>query len=518
VNPVVALLLFGVFAVPWATGADPRFGGGELVETIRADTIPPDTVPGESIRDVMASIPVPALQFSPPRATETSVSGVPLFHIEDRSLPLVRLMARFERGYGHLDREWFGAATLLPLLLRGGGSVGHSPDSVEVMMEGLAAETTFGGSGTSTTSSLDVVKPRLGAAAALWTRLLTHPDFEANAVENRRGREVEGLLRADEDPGRLAVVRFNRLMFGDHFIGWDLAPEDLTPERVNPERLERVAASLLCRDRLVLGAVGALTEEEAKEVLRPLVEGLPPCAELGTPPAPPSIRPGPQVVLVPHPTQQSVIVMGKGSTVVRDTTQRYFAAQVANSILGGGGFSSRILARVRTEEGLAYGASSFWTIPSRGPGVIGAMTRTGGDRTVEAMEVLSEVLEDAGERPPTPDEVATVVDQVVHSFVFGFETPDQIVSRSMSLRSQGLTQDWLMQYTRGIAAVEPEQIGAVLAQELRTDELVILVVGDPSLFDEGLSEWGPVTRWDLEDEPPAWLRPSGPRGSPRSLR
>lgn len=507
-NATLALSLLGALALPPAYGAD----------AVPPPPTPADTVPTGSIRDAIAAISVPTLEFAPPRATETSLEGVPLFHLEDRSLPLVRLIARFERGYGHLDREWFGAATVLPLLLRGGGTAGLTPDSVEILMEGLAAETTFGGSGTSTTSSLDVLQPRLPAAAALWTQLLANPGFEANAVENRRGRELEGLLRTGEDPGRLAVIRFNRLMFGEHFIGWELAAEDLTPQRVNPERLERVAESLMCRDRLVLGAVGALTEEEATEVLRPLVEGLRPCPELGPPPSPPSIRPGPQVILVPHPTPQSVIVMGRGSTVVRDTTERYFAAQVANSILGGGGFSSRVLERVRTEEGLAYGASSFWTIPTRGAGVIGAMTRTGGHRTVEAMEVLAEVLEDAGAQPPARTEVATVVDQVVNSFVFGFETPDQIVSRSISLKSQGLTQDWLTQYMKGIAAVEPRHVASVWTQELRTGDLVILVVGDPSLFDGDLSGWGAVTRWDPGEGPPDWISPSGPRGSPRSLR
>ncbi len=477
----------------------------------------PDTIPGAGIRELLETIPVRPLQFAPPRPTEVDVDGVPLFHLRDPSLPLVKLFARFETGYGHLDREWFGAATVLPLLLRAGGAAELPPDSVEIVLEGLAAETTFGGSGTSLTTSLDVPRDRLPEAVGVWSEMLVRPAFEPAAVENRREVEMEVLRRTPEDLGRLAVIRFNRLMFGDHFIGWELSPEDLMPERVNQDRLRRLSRMVLCRDRLVLGASGDLTLEEAEEALRPLVARLPPCPSLGPRP-PPVLRPGPQIVLVPQPGEQSIIVMGKGSSVRRDTTRAYFAAQVGNSLLGGG-FSSRLVERVRTREGLAYGASSFWTIPPGGAGVIGAMTRTRGERTVEALSVLEDVLDESRGAAPTATEIATVVDQVVHGFVFAFETPDVMVSRRMSLRSQGLPPDWPERYVAGIAAVEARDVASVTANELRPDRMVVLVVGDPEVFDvEALAARGPVQVWRQGEEAPPPVTPSGPRGSPRSPR
>jgi zinc protease len=36
----------------------------------------------------------------------------------------------------------------------------------------------------------------------------------------------------------------------------------------------------------------------------------------------------------------------------------YFAVVIMNDILGGGGFTSRIMSRVRSDEGLAYDAHS----------------------------------------------------------------------------------------------------------------------------------------------------------------
>jgi zinc protease len=208
--------------------------------------------------------------------------------------------------------------------------------------------------------------------------------------------------------------------------------------------------------------------------------------------------------------------LGKESSVRRDTTRAYFAAQVGNSILGGG-FSSRLVERVRTREGLAYGASSFWTIPPGGAGVIGAMTRTRGERTVEALEVLTDVLQESRGAAPDATEIATVVDQVVHGFVFGFETPDVVVSRRMSLRSQGLPADWPERYVAGIESVEAGDVASVTAAELLPERMVVLVVGDPDLFDEdALAERGPVQVWRLDEDAPPGVIPSGRRGSRRS--
>ena len=54
---------------------------------------------------------------------------------------------------------------------------------------------------------------------------------------------------------------------------------------------------------------------------------------------------------------QSVVVFGHGGLERHDPD--YYAGYVANYILGGGGFSSRLLEEVREKRGLAYSAYSY---------------------------------------------------------------------------------------------------------------------------------------------------------------
>ena len=91
------------------------------------------------------------------------------------------------------------------------------------------------------------------------------------------------------------------------------------------------------------------------------------------------------------------------------------------------------------------------------------------------------------------------VDEIVNGFVFNFESPGQIVARRMALLADGLPDDWLQRYLAGIQKVSPEDIRDVFARNVRPDDMVILVLGDPTKLDEPLDSLGPVTELTVED-------------------
>jgi zinc protease len=171
----------------------------------------------------------------------------------------------------------------------------------------------------------------------------------------------------------------------------------------------------------------------------------------------------------------------------------YYAAMIGNAILGAGGFSSRLVGRVRTEEGYAYSAASLWTTPSRYDGIVGATTRTRPENVVPAIEAILETMWELRETPPSADEVDTTVEGIVNGFVFNFDTPGQIVSRTMYYVQQDLPADWLERYWQGVQRVTPEGVRDVFREHLRLDEMTILVVGDPARIGrDALATLGPV--------------------------
>jgi zinc protease len=438
------------------------------------------------------------VDFHPPIPRIEHVAGVPVLFIEDHSFPLVTLFARFKGGYGQFPRTEYAAGSALPTLLRYGGTTTLPPDSVDELLEYFAIQTSFGGAGESVVSSMNTLTSHLDTAVWIWGDMLRHPGFDSTQVEVWRGQELEGVRRRGDDPQRLAFTEFNRLLYGNHPIGWQMQDSDLTADRLAPTVLRQLHADIVCPGNLTLGATG----DVSWDVLRPLVErllaGWSACAE-PLPPSPvPDIRREAGVFIIPRKLEQSVIVLAHPTDVHLSLNRDYFSAQIGNAILGGGGFSSRIMEQVRTEEGYAYSASSLWTTPRRYDGLVGAVTRTSPEKTVAAIKLILKIMEEMRDAPPTNGEVTTAVDQQVNGFVFNFEDPAQIVSRRMFYLAQDLPEDWLERYLKGIQDVTPRSVNQVFRRYLHPERMTILIVGDPDRIGrDSLASLGPVTILDV---------------------
>jgi predicted Zn-dependent peptidase len=449
-------------------------------------------VPGG--REAAERLEFPPLRFQAPAPEIHEVEGVSVLYLEDHTVPLVTLFARFKGGYSLFDRSLYAAASALPALLRYGGTETLPPDSVDAALEFYALQTTFGGGGETVFSSLNTLSQHLGPALDLWFGMLRHPRFDTTQVEVWRGRELENVRRRPDDPQRLAFSAFNRLLYGDHPVGWEMAEADLEPGDLAPGRLREAQGRILCPEHLILGVTGDVPWKEIEPRLRRLLVGWPACTvPLPEYPAP-EIRRGGGVFLIPREIEQSILVMAHPTDVHLGDGSDYFSAQIGNSILGSGGFSSRLMARLRTEEGFAYSASSIWTMPRRYDGIVGAVTRTRPENSVAALRLILDIMQEMRREEPTTVEVGTAVDQIVNGFVFNFETMAQIVSRRMFYLAQDLPDDWLEQYVSGVEAVTPSSVRQVLRDKLRPDDMTILVVGDPDRIGrEALARLGPVT-------------------------
>ena len=288
------------------------------------------------------------------------------------------------------------------------------------------------------------------------------------------------------------------LLYGDHPIGWEMEDTDLSPELLSSQSLAELHRRVVCRENLVLGLTGDMRWQDFRPLLEAFVRSLPAC-EGTVPPSPiPDIREEPGVYLIEKDLEQSVIVMAHTTDVRLADDSSYYSATIGNSILGGGGFSSRILSRVRTEAGFAYSASSLWTMPRRYDGLLGAITRTSPENTIPAIELILETMEGLRTAPPEAGEVQTAVERIVNGFVFNFETPGRIVSRTMFYLAQDLPSDWLERYLNGIQRVTAEGIHDAFARHLRPAEMMILIVGDPDRIGrDAIAALGPVTVLDI---------------------
>ena len=467
----------------------------------------------------MESLEFPPLAFDPPEADEYEVEGVSVFHLHDPTLPLADVQLRIVGGVSHFSREELAVVSALPSILRAGGTRDLSPDSINRRVDLLALELSFSGSGQATSIGMNSLTQTLEPALELLRDILVEPGFDSDALEVWRGQASDRIRRREDNPTNLAFSEFNRLMYGDHPGGWVMTEEDLSLDRLSVDRLRTVHEALFCTDRLILGVSGDLSWEEAEPLIRRFLGPWPECdRELSEPPTP-TIRQDAGLFILQKEIDQSTVIMAETAGVRQEDSSEYFSAQIANHVLGAGGFTSRILSSVRTEEGLAYGASSIWTTPVRYDGLVGALTATAAGTTLEATELLISVLQDLRDSPPSATEVRHAIEEITNGYVFAFESPSRIVSRQMLAAAEGLPDRWLSRYVEGLQEVTPRDVEDVVAEHVNPSRLTILLVGDPRRFDPGLNAFGPVYELFPDGTYEPWVSPpDAPSGSPRSPR
>ena len=476
--------------------------------------VPCGAVGQESVRERIADLRFPELRFTPTEPRTETVRGVPVYFIEDDQLPLVNFYAVFKGGVRNLARDHFAAATAMPGLLRRGGTASLPPDSVDHRIESLALAMSFGQGGGSASASVNFLSDQLNEAVSLWAEMLREPRFDSVQVELWRETEMERIRRRNDDPASLAYARFNRIMYGDHPVGWEMTLGDLEPTDLAEEKLRFVHDAVICPENMALGVAGNVDWDRASALLERMLSRWPPCSgELLEDPVP-AIRAEPGVLVIHKEIEQSVVILAHSTSLRQGDTPAWFASRIGNSIVGASGLSSRLNTEVRTREGLAYGASSLWTTSRKNDGLIGAVTRTRPESTLEAARLLLDVLGSMREAAPSEAEVSHVVDEAVNGFVFNFGTPSQVVARGMTYRILDLPPDWLERYVRGIQRVTPNAVLDVFRAELEPSRMTFLLLGDTTRFDGSPSELGGVTV--LEEAPPPVREPSPPRGSPRS--
>jgi len=167
----------------------------------------------------------------------------------------------------------------------------------------------------------------------------------------------------------------------------------------------------------------------------------------------------------------------------------FYAFTILDFIIGSGGFSSRIFSAVRSNEGLAYSAGSFYKARAN-YGVFGTYAITKTASTIQAIQLINDILKDVAGGSVSQSELDSAKKSILNSFIFSFVQPSQIASQQMSIAFEKLPADFLSSYRKRIEAVSRTDLKRVAARALNEKRRMTLIVGDVDQFGKIPEEWG----------------------------
>jgi zinc protease len=206
-------------------------------------------------------------------------------------------------------------------------------------------------------------------------------------------------------------------------------------------------------------------------------------------PAP--VRPAGRTIIAvnkPDLTQSQIRV---GLLGIKRKDKQYIPFKVMNYIFGGGGFSSRLMQRIRADKGYTYGInSSFQAGHIAGPFIISTFTPT--TTTVPVIEEIVQVMEEFIAEGAHPQELEEAKNFFRGSFPLTLETPGQMAGELLKLELYDVPFDYLSSYPEAIGKVTLDEINSLAASYLLPENLITVVVGRIEDLVEPLRRWGKV--------------------------
>jgi len=464
------------------------------------------------------------LDFEPPAAERyrhTLSNGVVVFVVEEHTLPLVSMSVTVRTG-SYLDpdgRE--GLASLTGSQMRAGGTATLSAADFDEEAAFLAAEISSSIGGTSGRASFDSLTKDLDATLNLFFDMLRSPGFDQSRLDLAKSQTLQGMERRNDSTRSIERREWGRLMRGDtHF---SVRPTTrLSIESITSEDLIAFHERCYHPGAFIFSVSGDVTPGEILPKLEAHMADWPIKTDPVAPVPEPSheLSPGIYTVAKSDVNQGRVSIGHLGTR--RDNPDRY-ALLVMNDILGGGGFTSRLLTRIRSDEGLAYSTSSSFGMGTYYDGLFRVSVQSGSETVARTASIVLEEIDRMRDSQVTATELRTSKASFIETFTRNFSSASSTANLFASDEYTGRDQEYLVHYRDRIGAVTGDDVARVARQYLNPDQLVILITGDIATIEQGDSDnpeysldrlsSGSITRIPLPD-PFTMEYPSQPSSQP----
>ena len=445
------------------------------------------------------SMTFPPVEFAPPEPSRVVLdNGLVVYLLEDHELPLVNLSAMMRTGGWLEAQDKIGLAALTGSVMRSGGGGGRTAEQVDEELEQFAIELSMSIGRHSGAASLDVLSKDLERGLKIFAGLLRQPAFEAPRVELAKLQAIEGIRRRQDHPGSIVGREFLKQLYGpEHPSARESTIESI--KGITRDDLVAFHQRTVHPNGIILGVTGDFKRDEMLALLRATFGdwqkgeipelNIADAREAG----------GPSIVrFVNKDTSQTHLRIGH--LTIREDDPDYVPLAIANDILGGSSFRSRLFNDVRTKRGLAYSVGSRLSVGMHDQGVWLMRAETKLPSTQEVISRFVANMERMRTEPVTDEELAEAKQAYVNSFVFSFASPAAVVGRFVELEYDGLPKDFLQQLRARVIALTKEDILRAAQKHFRPNRLTIVAVGPGEALPKLLSGFGEVKEIKLAPE------------------
>ena len=418
----------------------------------------------------LAALPANAMDIQ----RVTSPGGIEAWLVESHANPLIAMRFAFRGGASQDPADKEGVAYFVTAMMdEGAGDL--TAVQFQEAQQSLAMQMDFDASRDVMLGNVRTLTENAEETFKLLRLVMTQPRFDQDAMDRVRAQILAGLKFDANDPETVASLAWDKLAFNDHPYGRPIKGTMASITNIERQDLHDYVKRVFARDKLVISVVGDIDAETLGRVLDQVFGELPEHAVL-TPvaDAPPPFGPTREVIAMDVP--QSVAQFGHRGFQRRDDD--FIAAYVLNYIIGGGGFSSRLMEEVREKRGLAYSVYSNLYPYQHGAVFVGNVA-TKNEAVGQSLAVIESELKRLSEQGPSADELESAKSYLTGAYALRFESSASIASQLLWIQIEELGIDYVDKRNKLIDAITLDDIKRVAKRLIESDRLITTIVGRP---------------------------------------
>jgi len=418
------------------------------------------------------------LTFTPPKREpyrHLLANGVVVYLVEDHDLPLINISTLVRTGT-YLDppgKE--GLAALTGAQMRLGGTASKSAEEFDEAAAFLAANISNSIGALQGNASINLLAKDIDQGLALYFDMLRNPRFQEDRIKLAKSQLLQNMERRNDSTEDIEDREWARLVYGANHFSAKLSTK-ASIESITREDMIAFHQKYYQPGGFIFAVSGDFNTQEMIGKLEAAMKGWPLNKSV------------PEVPKTPYTSVAGVYAVNKADVnqgrvslghigAMRDNPD-YYALTIMNDILGGGGFTSRITSRVRSDEGLAYSAGSSYGFGIYNPGIFRASFQSKNPTTSQAIEIVMEEINRLRTTRVTAEELETAKNFLIEVFPRNFSTAAQIAGNFAQDEFTKRAPDFWTSYRDRVRAVTADDVQRVAQKYLQPDKLVVLVVGN----------------------------------------
>ncbi len=410
-------------------------------------------------------------------------NGLKIYFVHKNTLPISQFNLIVHSGSRFDPKKKNGLSQLTTMLLDEGAG-NYSGLEIDNIIESLGSILSIDSTKEYTSISLLTLTENIYKSLEIFSLIAQSPNFNKADFNREKEKLLTHILQQNDNPAFLANMVFKNALFNKTpyqfpTVGFVDSVKSITNQKVKsfyknnfiPDNSSLVIVSGLNKNKIYslvekyFGNWNSVNESKVLNI---------------------NFKKSEKKIILVNKPGASQCELRIGHIAKPRKSEDFYATSVLNTILGGQ-FSSRINLNLREDKGFTYGAHSSFNYNSFG-GYFSVSTSVKTENTGEAIKEVLFELENI-KTTITNKEVKFAKSYLIRRYPALFETYSQLSSNLSLIPIFDLDENYFNNYAAIISKISHKEVQKAAADNLLTDNLTIVVVGDKKKLGKQLSNF-----------------------------